>query len=85
MKKIFVVLFVTVPLATAALFITNSIVSETFPFFNEPIDNSEFLEQTFQAAKEYCKNISNSEVTQDQSYEECIEMVDDWFENNPYK
>ena len=52
MKKIFVVLFITIPLGTTALFITNSIISETFPFFGEPIEESQFLEQTYQAAQE---------------------------------
>ena len=85
MKKVFVALFVTVPLGTAALFIVNGVASETFPFFSEPVDESQFLEQTYQSAKEHCLNNENSDIAQSQSYEECIKMVEEWFTDNPYK
>ena len=85
MKKMFVALFVTVPLGIAVLFIINGVASETFPFFTQPVEESEFLNQTYQAAKEHCINNNNSEIEQSQSYEECIKMVEEWFENSPYK
>ena len=85
MKKVFVVLFVTVPLGTAVVFIVNGVSSDTFPFFREPVEESQFLEQTYQAAKDHCLNNENSEMTQSQSYEECIKMVEEWFTDNPYK
>ena len=85
MKKVFVVLFVTIPLGLASIFIINGVVSETFPLFREPIGESQFLDQTFQAAKEYCQNNKNTEVNQSQSYEECMKMVEEWFADNPYK
>ena len=85
MKRIFVALFVTIPLGMAALFIINGIVSETFPLFTGTVDQSQLLEETYEAAKERCQNNQNSEMSQPQSYDECIKMVEKWFEENPYK
>ena len=85
MKKVFAMLFVTVPLGLAIIFIINGIVSETFPFFIEPINESKFLEQTYEAAKNYCENNKNSGLVNGQDYTECIKVVEEWFEQNPYK
>ena len=85
MKKIFVVLFVTGPLGLALLFIINGIMSETLPLFIEPINDSPFLEQTYEAAKQYCENLKNSTTNQEQSYKKCMNSVEEWFEQNPYK
>ena len=85
MKKVFGMLFVTVPLGLATIFIINGIVSETFPFFREPVDESKFLEQTYEAAKKHCENNKNSSLVNGQKYNECIKVVEEWFEQNPYK
>ena len=85
MKKIFVLLFVAGPLGLAILFIINGIMSETLPLFREPTNNSQFLEQTYEAAKQYCENLKNSTINQEQSYGECMRSVEEWFEKNPYK
>ena len=81
----FVVLFVTVPLGMSVLFIVNGVVSESFPFFVEPSDEPKFLNQAYEVAKEHCMNNNNSEIETNQSYEECIKRIEEWFENNPYK
>ena len=85
MKKIFVIMFVTGPLGLAILFIINGIMSETFPLFREPINNSQFLEQTYEAAKQYCKNLKNSVINHEQSYTQCMNSIEEWFDENPYK
>ena len=78
-------MFVAGPLGLAALFTVNGVMSETLPFFREHVNNSEFLEQTYEAAKQYCENLKNSATNQEQSYKECMNSVEEWFEQNPYK
>ena len=85
MKKIFVIMFVTGPLGLAIIVIINGIMSETLPLFKEQVNNSQFLEQTYEAAKEYCENLKNSTVNQERSYSQCMNSVEEWFEENPYK
>ena len=85
MKKIFPLLFVVIPLGLAMIFIINGVISETFPFFREPVNQSQFLEQTYEAAKKYCENNKNPNLINDHHYNECIKDVEEWFEQNPYK
>ena len=57
MRQIFVILAVGMPLFLAVLFIVNSIVSDSFLMFREtPIDESEYLQQTYQAGLNHCEN-----------------------------
>ena len=50
MRQIFVIIAVGAPLFLAALFIANSIASDSFPMFREiPFDESQNLQQTYQA------------------------------------
>ena len=54
MRQIFVILAVGMPLFLAALFIVNSIVSNSFPMFGEtPLDESQNLQQTYQAGLDH--------------------------------
>ena len=85
MKKIFVMMFVAGPLGLAALFTVNGVMSETLPFFREHVNNSEFLEQTYDAAKKYCEDLKRSAASQEQSYNECMNSIEEWFDGNPYK
>jgi hypothetical protein len=84
MRKIIVVFAVGVPLALSALFIVNSIVSDTFPMFRPPIDESQNLQQTYQAGLDYCETNYGSVGTLDnkEEYEKCINSVETWYVEN---
>ena len=57
MRQIFVITAVGAPLFLAALFIANSIASNSFPMFREtPLDESQNLQQTYQAGLDHCEN-----------------------------
>ena len=85
MRQIFVILAVGVPLFLAALFIVNSVVSDSFPMFREiPFDESENLQLTYQAGLNYCTNNYGDFDTLDKKkrYEECINSVETWNAEN---
>jgi len=85
MRQIFVILAVGVPLFLAALFIVNSIVSDTFPMFREtPMDESQYLQQTYLAGLDHCENNYGNFDTLDKKnhYEECIHSVETWHAKN---
>jgi hypothetical protein len=85
MRRIFVILAVGMPLFLAALFIVNGMVSETFPMFREiPFDESQNLEQTYQAGLDHCKNNYGNSNTLDMKneYEQCVDSVETWYAEN---
>ena len=85
MRQIFVILAVGVPLFLAALFIVNGIVSDSFPMFREiPFDESQNLQQTYQAGLNHCENNYGNFDTLDKKneYEECINSVETWHAEN---
>ena len=85
MRKIIVVLAVVVPLGLAALFIVNSIVSDTFPMFRPPpLDESQNLQQTYQAGLNHCENNYGNfdKLDKKNKYEECISSVETWYAEN---
>ena len=82
MRRIFVILAVGMPLFLAALFIINAIVSETFPMSIEtPFDESQNLEQTYQAGLNHCENnYENSDALDEKNeYVKCISSVEAWY------
>jgi hypothetical protein len=82
MRQIFIILAVVAPLFLAALFIVNSIVLETFPMFREiPFDESQNLEQTYQAGLEHCEDNYGNLDTLDKKneYVKCINSVEEWY------
>lgn len=88
MRQIFVILAVVMPLFLAALFIANSIVSDSFPMFREaPFDESQNLQQTYQAGLDHCENNYGNSDTLDKKneYEECINSVETWHTKNGEK
>ena len=85
MRQIFVILAVGVPLFLAALFIVNSVVSDSFPMFREiPFDESQNLQLTYQAGLNYCENNYGDFDTLDKKmrYEECVNSVETWNAEN---
>lgn len=85
MRQIFVILVVCTPLFLAALFIANSIASDTFPMFREaPIDETQYLDQTYQAGLDHCENNYGDFDTLDKKneYEKCINSVETWYLEN---
>ena len=85
MRQIFVILAVGMPLFLAAIFIVNSVVSDTFPMFREtPMDESQNLQQTYQAGLDHCENNYGNFDTLDKKneYEECINSVETWHAEN---
>jgi len=85
MRQIFVILAVGVPLFLAALFIVNGIVSDSFPMFREiPFNESQNLQQTYQAGLDHCENNYGNFDTLDKKneYEECINSVETWYAEN---
>jgi hypothetical protein len=85
MRQIFVILAIGMPLFLAALFIVNSIISETFPMFIEtPFDESQNLQKTYQAGLNYCeKNYGKSDALDEKNgYEECVDSVETWYAEN---
>jgi len=82
MRQIFVILAVGTPLFLAALFIVNAIVSETFPISREiPMDELQYLQQTYQAGLDHCKNnYKNFDALGGKNeYEQCINSVETWY------
>ena len=81
MKKFFVIVIVVVPLMLSGFFIVNSVISQNFPLFRSINDESENIEQTYQAGLGYCQNnYQNFESVNEQSeYEMCIKLVEDWY------
>ena len=85
MRQIFVIIAVGAPLFLAALFIANSIASDSFPMFREtPFDVSQNLQQTYQAGLDHCENNYGNFDTLDKKneYEQCINSVDTWYAEN---
>ncbi|MDH3278758.1 MAG: hypothetical protein OEL52_00640 [Nitrosopumilus sp.] len=85
MRQIFVILAVGMPLFLAALFIVNSVVSDSFPMFGEtPFDESQNLRQTYQAGLDHCENNYGNSNTLDEKndYEQCISSVETWNAEN---
>ena len=85
MRQIFVMLAVGLPLFFAALFIVNGIVSDTFPMFiDTPFDESENLQQTYQAGLNHCENNYKNHDAFDKrnEYEKCINSVETWYAEN---
>jgi len=85
MRQIFVILGVGVPLFLAALFIVNSVVSDSFPMFREmPFDESQNSQQTYQAGLNHCENNYGNFDTLDKKneYEECINSVETCYPEN---
>lgn len=69
----------------AALFIVNGIISETFPMFIETsFDESQNLQQTYQAGLNYCKNNYGKSDALDKKngYDECVDSVEKWYAEN---
>jgi len=88
MRQIFVILAVGAPLFLAALFIANSIVSDNSPMFREiPFDESQNLQQTYQAGLNHCENNYGNFDTLDKKneYEQCINSVETWYAENVEK
>ena len=82
MKKIIVVFAVGAPLALAALFIVNSIVSDTSLMFRPPpLDESQNLQQTYQAGLDFCETNYGSvgKIDSKEEYKKCIDLVETWY------
>jgi len=76
---------VGIPLVLAAVFIVNSIVSDSFPMFREiPMDESQYLQQTYRAGLDYCENNYGNFDTLDKQneYEKCVNSVETWHVEN---
>ena len=85
MRQIFVIIAVGAPLFLAALFITNSIASDSFPMFREAsFDESQNLQQTYQAGLDHCENNygNSDELDKKNEYEQCINSVEIWHVEN---
>lgn len=85
MRQVLVASAVGIPLVLSAAFIVNSIVSDTFPMFREtPMDESQYLQQTYLAGLDYCQNNYGNFDTLDKKnkYEECINSVETWHDEN---
>lgn len=85
MRLIFVILAVSLPLSLAAVFIVNSVVSDNFPMVRDiPIDESQYLQQTYRAALDFCENNYGDidKLKEKVSYEKCIESVERWYAEN---
>ena len=83
MKHPLVLLVIVVPLAIAAFFITNNLMSGTSPFSRStPQTDSEFIDQTYQAALNHCEtNYGTNPTLEEQSaYQECINSVENWYD-----
>ncbi len=88
MRRIFVITAVGAPLFLAALFIANSIASDSFPIFREaPFDESQNLQQTYQAGLDHCESNYGNFDTLDKKneYEKCINSVETWYAENVEK
>lgn len=85
MRQIFVVFVVGIPLILAAVFIVNSVVSNSFPMFSETLfDELEILQQAYQAGLDHCENNYGDFDTLDMKneYEECVSLVETWYFEN---
>lgn len=81
MRQIFVILAITLPLVLAFVFIINNVVSGTFPLFRStPIDESDYLNQTYEAGLDYCKNNYRDieTIEKNEEYRNCIDSVETW-------
>lgn len=88
MRQIFVILAVGAPLFLAALFIANSIISDNSPMFREiPFDESQNLQQTYQAGLNHCESNYGNFDTLDKKneYKQCINSVETWYAENVEK
>jgi hypothetical protein len=85
MRQIFVALAVGLPLLLAVVFIVNNIALDNFPMLREtPFDESQYLQQTYQAGINHCENNYGNFDTLDKKneYEECINSVEAWYDEN---
>ena len=85
MRQIFVIFAIGMPLILAAVFIANSVASNSFPMFREiPFDESQILQQSYQAGLDHCENNYGDFDTLDKKneYEECISLVETWYSEN---
>ena len=85
MRQIFVTFTIGMPLILAAVFIVNSVASNSFPMFREiPFDESQILQQSYQAGLDHCENNYGDFDTLDKKkeYEECISLVETWYSEN---
>ena len=85
MRQVFVILAVGLPLVIAVFFISNSVASDNFPMFVEPpFDESQTLQQTYQAGLNHCENNYGDSDTFDKEnkYENCVNSVEKWYVEN---
>jgi hypothetical protein len=85
MKKIIPFLLVGIPLCLSAIFITNTVESQTFPLLrNDTLTEQKNIEQTYQAGLGYCeKSFEHTSISENNKLKECIESVEKWYmENN---
>lgn len=82
MKKYLVVLVICIPLGLAAFFITNNILTSTFPIFrSEPLNEEQSILETYESGLEFCEvNYGNSNVLGNVEYENCVKSVERWYE-----
>lgn len=86
MKKIIPFLLVGVPLCLSAIFIANTIESQTFPLLREEIlIENQNINETYKAGLEYCeKSFQASTISEKYKLEECTDVVERWYlENKP--
>ena len=86
MRQIFVVLVVGIPLVLAAVFIASNALSNTFPLVQPDwIDESQAVEETYQAGLNHCLNnyeSAGNSIASKSEYEKCIQAVEDWHNEN---
>ena len=85
MRQVFVILAVGLPLSIAVFLITSSVASDNFPMFVEPpFDESQTLQQTYQAGLNHCENNYGDSDTFDKEneYENCVNSVEKWYVEN---
>ena len=86
MKKIIPFLLVGSPLCLSAIFIVNTIESQTFLLLRErTLSEEQNIEQTYQAGLEFCKeSFQVSSISENSKFKECIDSVENWYlENKP--
>jgi len=84
MKKYFAVLAICIPLGLAGFFITNNILTSTFPIFrSESFNEEQTILETYESGLEFCKaNYENRNVLVNVEYENCVNSVESWYEEN---
>ena len=84
MKRIIPFLLVGIPLLISAIFITNTIESQTFPLLRDDIvADEENIDQTYKAASEYCKkSFEVASISENSKLKECIDSVEKWYAEN---